>query len=53
MSRSPRTVSDQALVSEALEMLNSFKITKLVVVDAERRPAGLLDIQDVLRAGVV
>jgi arabinose-5-phosphate isomerase len=53
MSRNPRTVSDQALVSEALEMLNSLKITKLVVVDSESRPAGLLDIQDVLRAGVV
>jgi arabinose-5-phosphate isomerase len=53
MTRGPRTVSDQALVSEALETLNSLKITKLVVVDEERRPAGLLDIQDVLRAGVV
>jgi arabinose-5-phosphate isomerase len=53
MTRAPRTVSDQALVTEALETLNSLKITKLVVVDGERRPAGLLDIQDVLRAGVV
>ncbi|MGL4242515.1 MAG: KpsF/GutQ family sugar-phosphate isomerase [Beijerinckiaceae bacterium] len=53
MTRKPRTISDQALVSEALETLNSLKITKLVVLGDGGRPAGLLDIQDVLRAGVV
>jgi arabinose-5-phosphate isomerase len=53
MTANPRTIADQALVSEALEVLNSYKITKLVVCDASRRPMGLLDIQDVLRAGVV
>jgi arabinose-5-phosphate isomerase len=52
MTRSPRTIRAEALATEALELLNSLKITKLVVVDAERRPAGLLDIQDVLRQGV-
>jgi arabinose-5-phosphate isomerase len=52
MTRTPRTISADALAGEALEVLNSHKITKLVVVDAERRPAGLLDIQDVLRQGV-
>jgi arabinose-5-phosphate isomerase len=52
MSRTPRTISADALAGEALEALNSLKITKLVVVDADGRPAGLLDIQDVLRQGV-
>jgi arabinose-5-phosphate isomerase len=52
MTRAPRTIRAGALATEALELLNRFKITKLVVVDAERRPAGLLDIQDVLRHGV-
>ncbi len=52
MTREPRTIRAEALATEALELLNRFKITKLVVVDAERRPAGLLDIQDVLRHGV-
>ncbi len=52
MTRAPRTIRAEALATEALELLNRFKITKLVVVDAERRPAGLLDIQDVLRHGV-
>ncbi len=52
MTREPRTIRAGALATEALELLNRYKITKLVVVDAERRPAGLLDIQDVLRHGV-
>jgi arabinose-5-phosphate isomerase len=52
MSRSPRTVSADALATEALEMLNTLKITKLVVTDEERQPIGLLDIQEVLRRGV-
>ena len=52
MTRAPRTIRAGALATEALELLNRFKITKLVVVDADRRPAGLLDIQDVLRHGV-
>ncbi len=52
MTRAPRTIRAGALATEALELLNRFKITKLVVVDPERRPAGLLDIQDVLRHGV-
>jgi len=52
MTRAPRTIRAQALATEALEVLNSFNITKLVVVDGEGRPAGLLDIQDALRQGV-
>ncbi len=52
MTRSPRTIRAGALATEALELLNRFKITKLVVVDSDGRPAGLLDIQDVLRHGV-
>lgn len=52
MSRSPRTIAADALASEALQILNQHKITKLAVVDRERRPIGLLDIQDILRRGV-
>jgi arabinose-5-phosphate isomerase len=52
MTRKPRTIRAGALATEALELLNSLKITKLAVVDGDGRPAGLLDIQDVLRQGV-
>jgi arabinose-5-phosphate isomerase len=37
-------------VSEALELLNSMKITALFVVEAGR-PVGIVHIHDLLRAG--
>ena len=45
-----RSRPDQ-LVSEALEMLNSSKITALFVVDGGA-PVGIIHVHDLLRAGV-
>ena len=42
---------DDQLVSEALQLLNSLKITALIVVEAER-PVGIVHFHDLLRAGV-
>ena len=50
MTRSPKTVSGDQLVSEALELLNSSKITALFVVEAGR-PVGIVHLHDLLRAG--
>src|SRR6516165_7519929 len=51
MTRNPRTIGRDSLASEAVEMLNSAKITMLVVVEAGR-PVGILHLHDLLRAGV-
>lgn len=51
MHASPRTIDPDALTSEALEVLNSAKITSLFVVDEERKPVGLVHIHDLLRVG--
>jgi len=50
MTRSPKTIRPDQLVSEALELLNAMKITALFVVDAGR-PVGIVHIHDLLRAG--
>ena len=50
MTRNPKTVRPDQLVSEALELLNSTKITTLFVADAGR-PLGIVHIHDLLRAG--
>jgi arabinose-5-phosphate isomerase len=50
MTRSPKTTRPDQLVSEALEVLNSTKITALFVVDAGR-PVGIVHIHDLLRTG--
>ena len=51
MTKNPKTVSSDQLVSEALELLNSSKITAVIVVDAGK-PAGIVHLHDLLRAGV-
>lgn len=54
MTPGPRTIATTALASEALGAMNARKITTLFAVDpdAPGRPAGILHIHDLLRAGV-
>ena len=55
MTKSPSTISPNALAEEAVNVMNDRKITCLFVVDPEgsRNVAGILHIHDCLRAGVV
>lgn len=52
MTHAPKTIDGDALTSEALELLNSAKITSLFVVDTDGRPIGLIHVHDLLRLGV-
>jgi arabinose-5-phosphate isomerase len=51
MTRSPKTVRPDQLASEALEIINSSKITALIVAQAGK-PVGIVHFHDLLRAGV-
>jgi arabinose-5-phosphate isomerase len=51
MTRRPKTIGPDRLAAEALRVLREHRIDELVVVDAGRRPVGLLDVQDLLKAG--
>src|SRR5262249_50578182 len=51
MTREPKTVRPDQLVSEALELLNTLKMTQLIVVEAGK-PVGVVHFHDLLRAGV-
>jgi len=51
MTRSPKTVRPDQLASEALEIINSSKITALIVAEAGK-PVGIVHFHDLLRAGV-
>ncbi|SIN84150.1 arabinose-5-phosphate isomerase [Bradyrhizobium erythrophlei] len=51
MTRNPKTIDRDTLAGEALEMLNSSKITALIVTDANK-PVGIVHLHDLLRAGV-
>ncbi|EDM72605.1 KpsF/GutQ family protein [Roseobacter sp. AzwK-3b] len=51
-TRGPRTISPDALLSEALGVMNANKISALFAVDDAGRLRGLVHIHDALRAGV-
>lgn len=53
MTKNPKTISAACLASEALRILREKKIDELPVIDRNSRPIGMLDVQDLLKAGVV
>ena len=50
MTRSPKTVRPDQLISETLELINAMKVTALFVVEAGK-PVGVIHVHDLLRAG--
>ena len=50
MTRGPKTIRPDQLVSETLEIINSLKITALFVVE-DGNPVGIVHVHDLLRAG--
>jgi arabinose-5-phosphate isomerase len=50
MTRKPKTVRPDQLISETLEILNSMKVTALFAIEAGK-PVGIVHIHDLLRAG--
>jgi len=53
MTKNPTVVNKDMLVAEAIRILQEKKIDEIPVVDKFNRPVGLLDIQDLLKAGLV
>lgn len=53
MTKKPITINKDKLAAEALKILKEKKIDELPVVDKHNRPVGLLDVQDLLKAGIV
>ena len=51
MTKNPKTARPDQLVSEALENMESKKITALFVIEAQR-PLGILHLHDILRSGL-
>ena len=49
----PKTIREDDLAAKALEVMETWQITSLVIVDGERRPIGLIHMHDILRAKIV
>jgi arabinose-5-phosphate isomerase len=53
MSRSPKTIAPGELAVKALKVMEDHAITQLIVIDEQRRPAGIIHLHDILRAKIV
>ncbi|MBL7068447.1 MAG: KpsF/GutQ family sugar-phosphate isomerase [Candidatus Omnitrophica bacterium] len=53
MTKNPTSIKKDRLAAEAFQILKQKKIDEVPVVDAKNRPIGLLDVQDLLKAGLV
>ena len=52
MNPHPKTVSEQALVSEALKIMENYRISHLLITSEQKQPVGILDLKDLLKAGI-
>lgn len=52
MTRNCRTIGYGMLAAEALAIMQKYSITSLVVIDENKRPAAVVHLHDLLRAGV-
>ena len=53
MSRNPRSISPDALAAEAVQLMEQHSINQMLVVDADNKLIGALNMHDLLRAKVI
>jgi arabinose-5-phosphate isomerase len=53
MNNNPKTITPDTLASQAAEILKSYRISSLVVVDNQKIPLGIIDLKDMLAEGFV
>ncbi len=52
MTKDPRRIEESALAARALQVMEQFEITSLVVVDGSDRTVGVIHLHDILKAGI-
>jgi arabinose-5-phosphate isomerase len=53
MTAGPRTISASSLAVEALKVMEKYSISDLLIVDQNDQPIGLIDLKDLLHAGII
>jgi len=53
MTGNPRHLNDTSLVRDAVQMVRELRIDEIPVVDAQGKPLGLIDIQDLIALKVI
>jgi arabinose-5-phosphate isomerase len=52
MSKNPKVTDKDYLASFALQIMESHKITSLIVADREKKPIGIIHLHDLLKLGL-
>jgi arabinose-5-phosphate isomerase len=53
MSKQPRTIGPDALAAEAVQIMEQYNISQMLVVDADNKLVGALNMHDLLHAKVI
>lgn len=53
MSKNPKVIPPGMLAAEALHIMETYKITSLVVTNSAHHPIGIVHMHDILKAGVM
>lgn len=53
MTKNPKTISSDCLAVAALKLMEKHSISALLILDEHERPVGLIDLKDLLKAGII
>ncbi len=53
VSKNPKLIAKDSLAAKAVEVMEHYNITSLLIVDKQNRPQGIIHLHDLLKAGVV
>jgi arabinose-5-phosphate isomerase len=53
MTKNPKTIDGNELAAKALNIMESYSITSLVITNGKKEPIGIVHLHDILKAGVV
>jgi arabinose-5-phosphate isomerase len=52
MNTSPKTVSENMLAETAIELMEKYAITQLIITDKKKTPRGIVHLHDLIKAGL-
>lgn len=52
MTRKPKTITKEKLASFAIQQMENYKITSLIVVDKDYKPEGIVHLHDLVKLGL-
>ena len=53
MTKNPKIIAKDALAVSAVQMMESFSITSLVIIDGDKKVEGIIHLHDCLKKGIV